>query len=46
MALTTDNGWVFSEDDLEGWLAEAGFRDFSSRPLPPPMPHRLAWATK
>ena len=46
MVLTTDNGWVFSEDDLEGWLAEAGFRDFSSRPLPPPMPHRLAWATK
>jgi len=46
MALTTDNGWVFSEDDLEGWLAEAGFRDFSSRPLPPPMPHRLAWARK
>ena len=46
MALTTDNGWVFSEDDLEGWLAEAGFRDFSCRPLPPPMPHRLASARK
>ena len=46
MALTTDNGWVFSEDDLEGWLADAGFRDFSCRPLPPPMPHRLAWARK
>ncbi len=46
MALTTDNGWVFSDEDLEGWLADAGFRDFSSRPLPPPMPHRLAWARK
>jgi predicted O-methyltransferase YrrM len=46
MALTTDDGWVFSEEDLEGWLADAGFRDFSSRPMPPPMPHRLAWARK
>jgi SAM-dependent methyltransferase len=46
MALTTDDGWVFSEDDLEGWLADAGFRDFSSRPLPPPMPHRLASARR
>ncbi|MCX6567682.1 MAG: methyltransferase [Candidatus Aminicenantes bacterium] len=46
MALTTDDGWVFSEEDLEGWLADAGFREFSSRPLPPPMPHRLAWARK
>lgn len=46
MALTTDNGWVFSEEDLERWLSEAGFRDFSCRPLPPPMPHRLASARK
>jgi ubiquinone/menaquinone biosynthesis C-methylase UbiE len=46
MALTTDDGWAFSEDDLAGWLAEAGFRDLSSRPLPPPMPHRLASAFK
>jgi SAM-dependent methyltransferase len=46
MALTTDHGWVFSEDDLAGWLDEAGFHDFASRPMPPPMPHRLASATK
>jgi len=46
MALTTDDGWVFSEDDLEGWLTDAGFRDFSSQPLPPPMPHRLASARR
>jgi len=46
MALTKENGWVFSEDDLAGWLAEAGFNDYSSRPLPPPMPHRLAAASK
>lgn len=46
MALTTDDGWVFSDEDLESWLAAAGFRGFSSQPLPPPMPHRLAWARK
>jgi SAM-dependent methyltransferase len=44
MALTTPHGWVFSSEELEGWLGEAGFRDFACRPLPPPMPHWLASA--
>ncbi|MCK5849542.1 MAG: methyltransferase domain-containing protein [Kiritimatiellae bacterium] len=46
MALTTQNGWVFSEDELKGWLTEAGFTDFSCEPLPQPMPHWLASAQK
>ncbi len=46
MALTTPHGWVFSEDELEAWLAEAGFQSFERRPLPPPMPHWLASAVK
>ncbi len=46
MALTTEHGWVFSEEELKGWLLEAGFEDFSCRPLPPPMPHWLATAVK
>ncbi len=46
MALTSENGWVFSDEDLRGWLAEAGFRDVSVRPLGPPMPHWLASAVK
>lgn len=46
MALTTAHGWVFSEDELKGWLKEAGFTDFSCRPVPPPMPHWLATARK
>ncbi len=46
MALTTVNGWVFSDEELEGWLVEAGFTGFSCRPLPPPMPHWLAVAEK
>ena len=46
MALTTENGWVFSSDELKGWLEEAGFVDFEVSPLPPPMPHWLAKARK
>ena len=46
MALTTENGWVFSDRDLEGWLTTAGFVDFECCPVPPPMPHWLATARK
>ncbi len=46
MALTTTNGWVFSDEDLAGWLATAGFVDFRCQPVPPPMPHWLATARK
>lgn len=46
MALTTDNGWVFSDEDTENWLEEAGFNNFSVSQLAPPMPHWLASATK
>ena len=46
MALTTQNGWVFSDDELANWLKQAGFVDFSCGPLPPPMPHWLAVARK
>ena len=46
MALTTDNGWVFSDEDLAGWLSKAGFESINVRPLPPPMPHWLATARR
>jgi ubiquinone/menaquinone biosynthesis C-methylase UbiE len=46
MALTTENGWVFSSTELQGWLEEAGFVDFKVSPLPPPLPHWLASARK
>ncbi len=46
MALTTDNGWVFSDAELKGWLAEAGFEHAETRPVPPPMPHWLVSARK
>ncbi len=44
MALTTENGWVFSDEDLRGWLAEAGFDNIRISPLPAPIPHWLARA--
>lgn len=46
MALTTENGWVFSDEELNSWLDGAGFTDFTCQPLPPPMPHWLASARK
>lgn len=46
MALTTKNGWVFSSDELRGWIEGAGFESFQVAPLPPPMPHWLASAVK
>ncbi|MBU2490634.1 MAG: methyltransferase domain-containing protein [Proteobacteria bacterium] len=46
MALTTESGWVFSDEELKGWLTGAGFKDFSVTPLPPPMPHWMARAKK
>ncbi len=46
MALTSENGWVFSDQELEDWLGEAGFVDFKRRILAPPMPHWLVTAHK
>ncbi len=46
MALTAEHGWVFSDQELEGWLTEAGFGEISCQPLPPPMPHWLASARR
>jgi len=46
MALTTYNGWVFSDKELQKWLTTAGFVDVEVRPLPSPMPHWLVTARK
>ena len=46
MALTTANGWVFSDEELKGWMREAGFEPGETRPVPPPMPHWLVSAVK
>ncbi len=46
MALTTDNGWVFSDYEVTTWLEGAGFEQVQIRALPEPMPHWLATAQK
>ena len=46
MALTTENGWVFSDAELKGWMREAGFEPGETRPVPPPMPHWLVSAVR
>ena len=46
MALTTANGWVFSDEELKDWMREAGFEPGETRPVPPPMPHGLVTAVK
>jgi SAM-dependent methyltransferase len=46
MALTKEHGWVFSDAELRGWMEEAGFLDFTVKPLAPPMPHWIASARK
>ena len=46
MALTTHNGWVFSDEEMQGWLRSAGFEACETRPVPPPMPHWLVSARK
>ena len=46
MALTTANGWVFSEDDLKRWLTETGFDPGETHPVPPPMPHWILSAAR
>ena len=46
MALTKEHGWVFSDEELRGWLKGTGFQHIEIRPLPPPMPHWMASAQK
>jgi hypothetical protein len=46
MALTSDNGWVFSDAELKEWLTAAGFSRIEVQPLPPPIPHWLVTARK
>ena len=46
MALTMPNGWVFSDEELKGWMREAGLVPAETKPVPPPMPHWLVTAQK
>ncbi|HHH38527.1 MAG TPA: hypothetical protein ENK50_03000 [Sedimenticola sp.] len=46
MMLTAPEGGVHTDAEVAGWMAEAGFTGIDTRPLPPPMPHRLVVGEK
>jgi len=46
MMLTAADGGVHADEDVAGWMGEAGFRDIRKIPFPPPMPHRIVTGTK
>ena len=46
MMLTAPDGGVHSDADVQGWMAESGFRELRVVPLPPPMPHRVVFGVK
>ena len=46
MALTTANGWVFSDEELKTWMREAGFTPGETLKAVPPMPHWLVTGVK
>ncbi len=46
MLLTSHEGHVFSLDDIQTWLSDAGFESVSGMPLPPPLPYMMASAVK
>ena len=46
MALTTHDGWVFSDKELHQWMTAAGFTNLDTTSVPPPMPHWLVSGQK
>ncbi|MBI4844443.1 MAG: hypothetical protein HY809_09000 [Nitrospirae bacterium] len=46
MMLTSEFGTVHSVSEVIKWLTEAGFRDITGTPLPPPMPHTVIQGVK
>ncbi len=46
MLLASKEGAVFSSNECEDWLADAGFRDIQPRALPSPLPYTVVSARK
>lgn len=46
MMLTAPDGGVHADAEVQGWMAEAGFVEVRTVPLPPPMPHRVVMGVK
>ena len=46
MMLTAADGGVHADADVKRWMAESGFTELRTMPLPPPMPHRVVMGLK
>ena len=46
MMLTAPDGGVHADADVKRWMAECGFVELRTLPLPPPMPHRVVIGVK
>jgi SAM-dependent methyltransferase len=46
MMLTAPDGGVHADADVRRWMADCGFVDLRTTPLPPPMPHRVVTGIK
>ena len=46
MMLTAPDGGVHADEDVAGWMSEAGFNEIGRASFPPPMPHRVVTGIK
>ena len=46
MMLTAPDGGVHADADVRRWMADRGFGQLRTTPLPPPMPHRVVTGVK
>jgi predicted O-methyltransferase YrrM len=46
MLLTATDGGVHADEEVAGWLADAGFTGVGRQDFPPPMPHRVVTGSK
>jgi hypothetical protein len=46
MMLTAPDGGVHADADVRDWMADRGFVELRTTPLPPPMPHRVVTGVK
>jgi SAM-dependent methyltransferase len=46
MMLTAPDGCVHADADVRRWMADCGFAELRTTPLPPPMPHRVVTGIK
>lgn len=46
MMLTAPDGGVHADEDVAGWMSDAGFEALARQSFPPPMPHRIVTGVK